>query len=215
LPSPEWPDWSGQTAAVIASGPSLKRSDVELLRGRARVLAIKKNSELAPWADAVYGCDYPWWRSVRGLPDFKGLRMAYAPRACKEFGCRPVLIPNHASSDALRFEEVGSVGGGGNSGFQALNLAVQFGATRILLLGFDCQDKGGAAHWYGRNSWANGSNPSESNFKRWRKAFAKAAEQLNDRGVEVINASPASEIKGFRKAAVAEALEQWSVCELA
>jgi hypothetical protein len=209
---PEWPDWTGEAAAIVASGPSTKKQNVELLKGRVRVLAIKKNVELCPWADVVYGCDFPWWQSVRGLPDFTGLRLAYAPRAVAEYGCRQVTIPGHAKSDELRFEQVGEVGGGGNSGFQALNLAAQFGAKRILLLGFDCQDRSGV-HWYGRNYWNGGSNPTESNFKRWRRAFDNAARQLKERGVEVVNASPLTSLTAFRKATVTQALEEWGICE--
>ncbi|MDP3495663.1 MAG: hypothetical protein Q8R82_21360 [Hyphomonadaceae bacterium] len=207
---PEWPDWRGKSCAIIASGPSVKKAEVELLRDRLPVLAIKKSMELAPWAEVVYGCDYAWWRSVRGLPNFKGLRLAYAPRACDQFGCGRVLIPEHAKSDALRFGDIGTVGGGGNSGFQALNLAAQFGATRVLLLGFDCQDRSGV-HWYGRNSWNGGSNPGKTNFSRWIKAFANAAKDLSDRGVEVINASPISEIKAFKKQNVADTLKEWGL----
>lgn len=206
----DWPDWKGQAVAIVASGPSTKKADVELLKGRLAVLAIKKNVELAPWADAVYGCDYPWWRSVRGLPDFKGLKLAYDPRACTEFGCRKVEIPNHSKSDALLFDEIGSVGGGGNSGFQALNLAVQCGATRILLLGFDCQDRSGP-HWYGRNGWTQSNNPSESNFRRWRAAFNGCAPVLKERGVEVVNASSLTELKCFPRWGVADALKEWGL----
>ena len=43
------------------------------------------------------------------------------------------------------------IGGGGNSGFQALNLALQWGARKIILVGFDLTDENGL-HWYGRNS---------------------------------------------------------------
>ncbi len=204
---PEWPKWDA--VAIIASGPSVKRADVEQLKGRIPVLAIKKNVELAPWADAVYGCDYPWWRSVRGLPDFNGLKMAYAVRACTEFGLTRVLIPD-VRSDAIVDGPVGSVGAGGASGFQALNLAVQFGAKRILLIGFDAQGRSGL-HWYGRNT-ANGmSNPTDSNFRRWRLAFDAVAPGLNERGVDVVNASTLSDVKGFRRMPVADALAEWGM----
>jgi len=202
---PEWPIW--EAAAVIASGPSTKREDVESLKGRLPVLAIKRNVELAPWADAVYGCDYPWWRAVRGLPDYKGLKLAFAPKAVEQYGLKPVLIPEHAKSDKLRFETTGTVGGGGCSGFQALNLAVQFGAKRVLLLGFDCQDRSGV-HWYGRNNAPGMSNPSQNNFARWKRSFGNAAEQLKGR-VEVVNASPISDLKCFPKGTVAETLARW------
>lgn len=204
----DWPTWDA--AAIIASGPSTNAADVALLKGRLPVLAIKKNVELAPWADAVYGCDLPWWESVQGLPKFGGLRMAYAPKACERFGCRQVLIPDHATSNALRFDEIGSVGGGGNSAFQALNLALQFGAKRVLLLGVDCHARAGV-HWYGRNVARGMHNPSETNFRRWRVAFDGAAQTLKDRGVEVINTSPLSDLKGFRRMSVAEALEKWGM----
>lgn len=195
---------------MIASGPSTKKEDVALLEGRLPVLAIKRNVELAPWADAVYGCDWPWWKSVQGLPKFAELKLAYAPKAVDQFGCKPVLIPDHATSDTLRFETVGTVGGGGSSGFQALNLAAQFGARRILLIGFDCQDRSGV-HWYGRNNWQGAGNPSGSNFRRWAPAFGNAARQLEERGVEVVNASPLSELKCWPKRGVSETLEAWGV----
>lgn len=201
-----WPNW--KAAAIVASGPSTRKDEVELLKGRLPVLAIKRNVELAPWADVVYGCDYPWWRSVRGLPEYQGLKLAYDRRAVEQFGCHAVEIPDHAKSDQLLLGNTGVVGGGGNSGFQALNLAVQFGARKILLIGFDCQGRSGA-HWYGRNNAPGMNNPSDSNFARWLRAFGNAAQQLKDR--DVVNASPLSDIKGFRLGSVRETLERWGL----
>ena len=40
---------------------------------------------------------------------------------------------------------------GGNSGFQAINLAFLWGATRIILLGFDCKAVAGKDHWFGQH----------------------------------------------------------------
>lgn len=194
--------------AILASGPSTKKSGVERLKGRMTTFAIKRNIELAPWAEAVYGCDYPWWRSVRGLPDFKGVKLAYADRACDQYGCTKVKIPD-VKSDRLLFGEIGTVGAGGNSGFQALNLALQFGATKILLVGFDYVGE----HWYGRNNWQGGGNPSESNFKRWRATLEAAAPVLMERGVEVINASQTSTVKAFPKRSIADALEAWGLMQ--
>src|SRR5689334_18778228 len=112
-----WPDWSGETVAIVASGPSAKTAGVEALKGRCKVVAIKKSVELVPFADAVYGCDLGWWRHVRGLPEFKGHKWTYEGRIAGEIGGRQVQIPDHARSDALRFDETGVLGSGGNSGF--------------------------------------------------------------------------------------------------
>lgn len=205
-PEPIWPDWRGETAIIIASGPSLKKQDVELCRGRGKVIAIKKCIELAPWADVVYGCDGPWWRSVQGLMSFKGLKLAYEPTVCgSEYGIQCVLIPD-PKCNAFLFDKVGTVGAGRNSGFQAVNLAAQFGATRIILLGFDMQGETGA-HWYGRNNWMQANNPDQYSYHNWRKAFEAAAPALKQRGVEVINASRETALTCFRRMSIADALE--------
>lgn len=203
----DWPDWTGQVAAIVASGPSAKNVEASELQGRTKVVAIKKSFDLVPFADAVYGCDFPWWRSVQGLPNFTGLKLCYDARA-SAFGCRKVDIT--LKQDGLLFGPTGHVGSGGNSGFQALNLALQFGASRVLLIGFDLHDRGGV-HWYGRNNAVGMSNPGESNFRRWRSAFDGAAPVLAARGVEVVNASPASDLKAFPRRGVAETLEAWGV----
>jgi len=202
-----WPDWTGKPVAIIASGPSVKPADVALLKGRITTFAIKKNIELAPWAEAVYGCDFPWWRSVQGLPNYRGLKLCYDGKAA-QYGCRKVDI--EVKEDRMLFDRVGLIGCGGNSGFQAMNLAAQFGADRILLLGFDCQDRSGV-HWYGRNTAQGMGNPTGSNFRRWIPAFAIAAKILAERGIEVINASPISDVKAFPKISVAETLEKWGL----
>lgn len=96
---------------------------------------------------------------------------------------------------SLNFER-GIIGGGGNSGFQALNLAVQFGAKDIALAGFDMDDRSGK-HWYGRNGWAGANNPDHTNFVRWVKAFEDAAAVLAARRVSVVNLSPSSALRCF------------------
>lgn len=205
---PWWPDWRGQACAIIASGPSTKAANVAQLHGRLKVLAIKQNVDLCPLADVVYGCDRPWWDHRRGLPDFKGLKIAFDP-GVNYPGVHKIRIRDKKLDDII-VDEPGVVGAGGNSGFQALNLAVQFGASRILLVGFDMTDRSGP-HWYGRNNWPKSNNPSESNFRRWRGAFAKASITLATMGIEVVNASPISEIKTFKQMTVEQALAAWGL----
>lgn len=204
-----WPDWKGDSVAIIASGPSAKKAGVEFLKGRTRVIAIKKSYELAPFADVVYGCDGPWWRSVNGLKEFKGLKLAYDQSVCNEYGLQRVEIPVPKSDD-LMFDKIGTVGAAGNSGFQALNLALQFGAKQILLVGFDMHGRSGE-HWYGRNHWAGGNNPTHDNYRRWVKGFEGSAKTIADRGFEVINASPMSELKCFKKMSIEDALKVWGL----
>lgn len=141
---PWWKDWRGGACAIIASGPSAKGVDYAGLRGRLPVLAIKETAvDLCPWADVAYGCDAPWWVFRRGLPDFKGVKIAWAASACDQFRDLHKVEIKDINLDELLLEEPMVIGSGGNSGFQALNIAVQFGASRIMLIGFDMQDRSG------------------------------------------------------------------------
>jgi len=160
-----------------------------------------------PWADAVYGCDEAWWLHRKGLPEFKGLKLCYRKNGLQGYpDIRRIGIPLPGEKgDHLALKEVGEVGSGGNSGFQAFNLAVQFGAKRILLVGFDMINTG-QVHWYGRNSWTGANNPDENNFRRWRKAFENASRQCRDLGIEVINCSPYSALDCFPKMTLEESL---------
>lgn len=206
-----WKDWRGQAVAIIACGPSAKTANVGQLRGKLPVLAIKETAvDFCPWADAVYGCDAAWWKHRNGLPEFKGLKLTWDATI-------PVLFPDvrkitisDKKQDRLQVKEPGELGAGGNSGFQALNLAVQFGANRIILVGFDLHDRSGA-HYYGRNNWPRANNPTSDNFYRWCKAFEGSAGDLCQLGVDVVNASPYSAVGCFRKTTIERAMTEWTL----
>lgn len=202
-----WLDWRKQPAAIVASGPSAKEAGVDQLRGRVRVVAIKDSHSLAPWADVLYGCEAPFWKNEVGMPGFRGLKVAADPDLVTQFPDIKIVRIADPLGDKLLFDEPGVLGAGGNSGFQALNLAAQFGADRILLIGIDLQ----GTHWYGRNRGRGRTNPDELNFRRWKGAFDAAAGDLKARGIQVLNASPISAVETMRKVTVAEALEEWGV----
>ena len=199
---PDWfPDWTGQACAIVASGPSTKQVNVGALEGRIHTVAIKENHEVCPWADVVYGCDRAFWRNNGGLPDFKGLKIAYQSDLVR-------AIRIDTAQHRLLTAEPGLIGSGKNSGFQALNLAVQFGAVRILLIGFDMSAEHGV-HWFGRSQGAGRVQPGEWNFRDWRKAFETAAGQMQSLGVQILNASPLTSLTCFPKVTVEDALSEW------
>jgi len=209
---PLWfPDWSGYVVVIVASGPSAKQVDLSVLaqKSRVRVVAIKESHRLCR-PDAIYGCDRAWWHANRGLPDYCGLRVAYDPLLSEQYPFIH-LIKIDLHSDVVLLDKPGLLGSGGNSGFQALNLAVQFGARQIVLVGFDMHDKSGP-HWYGRNEWMGASNPMESNFHRWRHAFKLSAPILGNLGIDVANATRYSEMRSFRFVPSIEvALNEWKI----
>ena len=85
--------------------------------------------------------------SLRGIPEakkFTGLRLGFE---CYEGGVQSIKILKKGGDYVhdLLFQEPGVVGSGGNSGFQMINLAAQFGATGIALIGFDMRLGSGSA----------------------------------------------------------------------
>ena len=206
---PVWfPDWSGAAVAIVASGPSTKKANPAQLKGRLPVIAIKENVELCPWANMVYGCDSAWWKNQVGLPKYEGIKVSYVASGLTAAYPDIKTIDIRKDADRLLFDKPGLVGSGGNSGFQALNLAIQCGAVRVLLVGFDMQDRSGV-HWYGRNNGPGRNNPTEDNFRRWRAAFATSAPELVERGIEVINASPISALTCFKRQTIEQTLAEW------
>ena len=216
-----WKDWRGKAVAVVACGPSANKKDVELLKGRLPVVAIKQAGvDLCPWADVIYGCDAPWWRTVGIARKFPCLKVAWAADVCNaETGVKKIdlaVFDGVQTSeklnrvDQIMVEKPGFLGGGGNSGFQALNLVIQFGAVKVALVAFDMSDRGGA-HYYGRNTWFGANNPSEPGFIRWRRAFEKSVPVITELGVEVVNASPMSALKCFPKKTIQQVIESWNL----
>lgn len=87
---------------------------------------------------------------------------------------------------------------GGNSGHQAIHLAYNLGASRILLLGYDF---GGQGHWFGDHPQPLFSG---HNFDMWLTEMAYLAQALAGKGVEVINCSRESAITCFPRKTIAE-----------
>ena len=142
----------------------------------------------------LYACDYDWWQHNRGRTDFRGLRLGADVRNNK-WGVLPVKVDMRRHDIAVH--KFGTVGSGGNSGFQALNLAVQFGCRNIILVGYDMHDQNGI-HWHGKHD--NGlRNPTRQSLGKWRVAIDRQAALLEQIGARVLNASLDSALTAYPK----------------
>ncbi|TJV20605.1 MAG: hypothetical protein E5Y04_31665 [Mesorhizobium sp.] len=157
---------------------------------------------MAPWADVLYAHDLAWWNAASGASQFAGLKITQDPVAASQWGLRRVALER--GSDRLQLDRPGTIGSGGNSGFQALNLAVQFGARKVILVGYDMRIDLGI-HWHGKHPRLM-NNPSTKNVERWRRCLDNAAEMLAHLGIAVINCSPVSTLSRFPKMSLEEAL---------
>lgn len=199
---PAWLRWPGATAVCIGSGPSLTKEDVDACRGRARVIVVNSTFRLAPWADVCYTNDDDWLELHLGeLRDyFEGQIWCGHPTWRSPF-VHPIPFTRDAPGIVTA---PGHLAWGMNSGAAALNLAVQFGARRVVLLGYDQQWRGGVGHWHGPHP------PRLQNrrpgFHRWAAWFNRAALDLKVLGVDCVNASRETSLRCFRRASLQEAL---------
>jgi hypothetical protein len=208
------PEWKGQTAAILASGPSLTREQCEAVRGRCRVIAVNNQGidtdcdgvrvpAFAPWADILYAADAKWWR---GYED-RALKFAGRKVTVRHTLPWPEIYSLTQSYDYPSYDpRPGHVVSGGNSGYQALHLAVQLGARRVLLLGFDMKDgRNGRRHWFGSHP---GKLNSRASFASWRSAMEKFSKVLEQMQIEVLNCTPDTALRCFRRCSIEEALRE-------
>lgn len=200
MPAKWWPDWSGETCVIVGAGPSARITPLEDVSGKARVIAINNSWKLCPWADVLYATDYRWWASNHDVP-FRGLKVSGDRRSTKFEGVK--LVHVRRGSDEFVVTPQGVVAWGGNSGMQALNLAVQWGCQKIILTGIDATVEHGT-HWHGDHP--DMGNPNSGTVRRWRRAIDAAAPVIAGLGVSVINVSPISTLEAYPKMTFKEAL---------
>lgn len=83
---------------------------------------------------------------------------------------------------------------GMNSGFQAMDLAVLMGASRVILTGYDMGLAGRVRHFFGDHPGLMNVN---SPYHLFIRAFDAAAPHYAARGVEILNASRRSALTCF------------------
>ena len=115
--------------------------------------------------------------------DFQG-----ATYSCNDFHGRVGLVPKP-------FKAYGNSGGG------AIAMAVKAGASRVILLGYDCQKSGGKVHWHGDHPQGLGNAGS---MPKWPEQFKRLAASIE--GVEVINCSRDTALRAFPRMALEDAL---------
>jgi hypothetical protein len=202
------PDWAGETAFLVAGGPSAARwcgpdGTLACLRGR-RVLAINTSmTTVAPFADMGFFHDERWLREYwRGLGPFAG-RLVTCSRAAIAIsaphiaagviGADAVLPPLHYVEKASHKLGLASdrrqVAMKSTSVQGGLNLLAHLGVARIITVATDlAAGADGRCHHHAPHPARWGHKP-----ERWDDHVEElriAACALARRGIEVINTSP-------------------------
>lgn len=182
----------GYSIVCIASGPSLSQEDVDYVRGKSKAYVVNDVYKLAPWADALYACDCDWWDVHK--PEFSGKKYTISEEAANKYGLERV---EYDTKQKWGKEKIAT---GGNSGFQAMNLAYIHGAKKIVLLGYDMGRTNGKSHFFGDHPQRLQRSPD---YSKWVLAFREAAPYID---VDVINCSRESNIDCFPRMRIQDAL---------
>lgn len=190
--------YPGSTIVCLASGPSLTPDDVDRCRGY-HAIAINDSYRLAPWAVALMASDASWWEHHQGVPEFRGRKYCLKEAPSGEWGVETLVMTGR---DGIETAPTG-LRSGSNSGAAAINLAVHFGATRVLLLGYDMQPARGRTHWFGDHPVPLRRN---SPYGAFMEKFALMVEPLAELGVTVVNCSRETALECFPRQPLEEAL---------
>jgi hypothetical protein len=191
--APRWDD--GRTVIVAAPGPSLTQEVAERCKGHT-CLAIKEAYRLIPWADVCYGCDAKFWLRTQGCPDYQGEKWSSHDdgsnnklAAARDYG---VKLCNGKAGSAFSLDP-GHIHYGSNSGFQAINLTILFGATRIVLVGFDMRVVDGRRYFCKPHPTQAGQR---IDYGKFSEIFGYAARKLPPT-IKIINCTPNSALRAF------------------
>lgn len=160
---------------VLASGPSMNQALADSLRGKNAV-AVSNCYALAPWANAMVSQDVAWWRQHTAALNFAGRKFStnYID-GVEQFN------PFECTGNGFKT--------GCNSGLIGCLVAQWFGATRILLHGFDLHGD----HFFGEHKPPL-KNPDRNRFKGMLNEFM----QWHHPGIAVVNMTPGSALTCFK-----------------
>ncbi len=196
--------FEGYTAVITGQGPSLVPSEVTTISEIFPTIAIKDTYQWAPNAQVIYACDRGWWFQ-RWKTDV-ALREHKADKVVLDYQKLDTKVPDlHwlkcAGNQGFCFNE-GHVCHGRNSGHQALNLAVNMGAKKVILIGYDMKRINGKAHCHDRHVPV-----PEAVFDTFYEAMMSSYKALVERNIRVVNTSLQSRLTCFPKMSMQDAIE--------
>jgi hypothetical protein len=161
------------------------------------IIAVNMAYKLGDWVDILFFGDSGFWKKWKeDILTFEGLKITCSDNLEDPAGHVKRIRKNRGKDLGITFNQK-AVSWNYNSGGAAINLAVNFGVKRIILLGFDMQlDSENNQHWH--KFYKGNAKTVRATLVKHLRGFPKMAVDLKDR-VEIINCSPDSLIDCFPK----------------
>lgn len=193
---------------LVGTGRSLCGFDFTRLRGLGTVVAVKESILDLPFADACFGLDLHWMKRRHDLLADIARRMeVYLATVEHQENIQQTPIDGVTYLRRLRSGGLSLdpyyIQSGGTSGYGALNLAVLKRAREIVLFGFDYTSDHYCHERYPGQSTAHNS----AHWPKWAECFRDVLPTLSKLGVNVINASPTSNLTVFKRFSLEEVVQ--------
>lgn len=224
------PDWAGQVAVIMASGPSLCAEDIaKVRRSGARTIVCNRTWEMAPWADIHYATDRHFWidtvsgQEARKPRPGRSFMLSQSDQAALTDPSVHWIEPSRLKpGPGLQGKDLNCgfddrpwrLRPGKNSGYAITHIAMHKFPDMIVLLGFDMK-KGpyGEDYYQGHDGHRLATNPDrraaitrDPTLRMWGQQMAFLAEAMTWWGTPIVNASRDTSIECFPRVALEEVL---------
>lgn len=165
--------------AVCASGPSLCKEDIQLLKiNKIPAITVNSSWQMHPECQYVFAGDEAWWNVNHYRINSSAQKWTCSKVASQLYGI------HYFEKDNVEIL---------SSGMVAILFAMSLGAENIILLGYDCSLQH-SIHWHGLHAGMN--NPTGHSIRRWKEESFLLAREIKRR-VNVVNCSRESQLTCF------------------
>jgi hypothetical protein len=184
---------------IAGESPSLYSPYMEPIHDK-HVIGVNTAFLIGDWIDLCFFGDKGFFKKYKEqLAKFSGLKVT-CQGAYRSEGIRWVKV---LQKNPKKLEGISShpttVCWNSNSGAAAISVAANAGAARIILLGFDMKLSDDGCQWWHTIYTGGAKARKKQPFERHLRGFDAIARDAKRRKIEIINASPKSAIKQFRR----------------
>lgn len=203
-PPPIWTvprAWVGERAFVLCGGASLKAQRALVPQLRGRVIAVKEGVLLRPDADVLFFAgEHAEIIAPPLLKAYRGELVVVRGKGHRVFPSTAKRVWRTTSHEAWSLDP--TMVAGFDAGTSAINLAILFGATEIVVLGYDMI----GGRWFaGERSHPLPTIP-EAHFAAHLAPLPALAADAARRGIRIVNVSPTTRATAFERAPLEEFL---------
>lgn len=193
VPPPTWPiprEWDGERCFILCSGESIGPQTEMIRQLKGRFIAVKHGLLTRPDAEVLFISGERSPQIAHELmPQFRGKYAIVRGRHHPELPASLLRVTRskaHGTLTDLRDHVTGL-----DSGTSAINVAYHFGATEIVMLGYDMRGGHFCAHPL--------QNPPKSHFIRHMEHLPSLNEDAKRKGIRIVNCSPGSAVTAFER----------------